>query len=273
MFIAFFFYTAALAVALPVRKPVPQLTLGVNALVIFGFLLLAWADGLRRALPLGALRDWYPYTLLLLAYREMGWFAPGRHGYALEQGWVKWDKLLLNDLGVKAAIEWLGPGLPSLLEISYTLVYTIAPFCVVVLYVANKRERIDRFTTVMALGVLPVYALFPLFPSEPPWTVFPGQDMPAFDTVFRRFNAAMLGSQGIHTSVFPSAHVSGSFTAAIAMTWLLPERPWVGRGLLALAALIATATVYGRYHYAADAAAGLAAALLVGLGCRRRFGL
>jgi hypothetical protein len=36
----------------------------------------------------------------------------------------------------------------------------------------------------------------------------------------------------------------------------------VGRVLLVIAVLIATATVYGRYHYAADAVAGFAVAVM-----------
>jgi membrane-associated phospholipid phosphatase len=100
--------------------------------------------------------------------------------------------------------------------------------------------------------------VFPLFGSEPPWTVFPGQDYPTYDTPFRRFNEALLRSQGIHTSVFPSTHVAGSFSIAFAMIRLLPEKKWVGRVTLVLAILIAVATIYGRYHYAVDAIAGLA---------------
>ena len=42
----------------------------------------------------------------------------------------------------------------------------------------------------------------------------------------------------------------------------LPRRRWVGRALFALAVSIALATVYGRYHYAVDAVAGLGVALV-----------
>jgi len=41
-----------------------------------------------------------------------------------------------------------------------------------------------------------------------------------------------------------------------------PERKWVTRFLLVMAVLIATATVYGRYHYLADAVAGFGMAVL-----------
>jgi membrane-associated phospholipid phosphatase len=71
-----------------------------------------------------------------------------------------------------------------------------------------------------------------------------------------------LGNYGIHTSVFPSAHVAGAFAAAFGAFRTLPERRWVGRLLLTIACLIAVATIYGRYHYIADAVAGLAVAVV-----------
>jgi membrane-associated phospholipid phosphatase len=89
-------------------------------------------------------------------------------------------------------------------------------------------------------------------------------------TVFRRFNLGLVGNYGIHLSVFPSAHCSGAFAAAFAMREILPEEPWVWRMLIVLAASIATATVYGRYHYAADAAAGFGIALIAWAVARTR---
>jgi membrane-associated phospholipid phosphatase len=181
---------------------------------------------------------------------------------------VTWDRLALRG-GVKAAIESFGPILPSVLEIAYSLVYALAPFSVAVLYLYRRRERVDEFLFIFALGVLLCYAQFPFWPSEPPRVVFFGEDFPAYDTVFRRFNLWMLGNYGIHTSVFPSAHVAGAFSAAFGMRQALPEHKWVSRFLYAMALLIAAATVYGRYHYLADAAAGFLVAVIA-LALQRR---
>jgi membrane-associated phospholipid phosphatase len=79
----------------------------------------------------------------------------------------------------------------------------------------------------------------------------------AVDTVLRRFNHWILGGYGIHTSVFPSAHVSGAFAAAFALKRVLREHPWLYRGVFGYATLVAIATVYGRYHFAVDAVAGV----------------
>jgi membrane-associated phospholipid phosphatase len=261
--VVYFAYVAVLARILPAKEPVPTVTLWLNLAIIAVYALVAYADSLRRRRFLGALRDWYPMALILLAYREMGWLAPSSHSYSLERTWVAWDKFFLRDMGVKALIESAGPVLPSLLEISYTLVYSTPFIAMGVLYAYRRWDRSDRFLFPFALAVLSAYAMFPYFPSEPPRTVFPGEDFPTYMTIFRRFNWALLGSYGIHTSVFPSAHVSGAFSAALTLKCVLPEKKWAWRFLLVLAVLIATATVYGRYHYLADATAGLAIALAV----------
>jgi membrane-associated phospholipid phosphatase len=78
--------------------------------------------------------------------------------------------------------------------------------------------------------------------------LFPGEDFPSYDTVFRRFNWWLLGNWGIQASVFPSAHVAGAFSAAFGMQLAMREPKWITRFLLVMAGLIALATVYGRYH-------------------------
>lgn len=237
--------------------------------MLAAYALLVSVDSLRHRLLLGVLRDWFPLALMLLAYREMGWFAPAQHSARLENAWVVWDRLVLHRWKLHAAIEILGAVLPSILEIAYSLVYALGPFSVAMLYVYRRRELVEQFLFLFILGVLLCYVQFPLWPSEPPRTVFPGQDFPSYLTVFRRFNWWMLGGYGIHTSVFPSAHVAGAFSAAFGLRRCLPEKRWAGRLLMVMAVLIATATVYGRYHYLADALAGLAMSLLALVASRR----
>ncbi len=268
LLVAYFAYTSVMAWLLPVRPPVRTITVTLNLTILAGYALLVYADGLRRREFLGAIRDWFPFPLMLLAYREMGWFAQPHTRFALEHLWLGWDRVLLYPWGFKALLEDAGPLVPALLEISYSLVYSLGPFAAAMIYVYRRRERMDTFLFLFELGVLVCYAQFPFWPSEPPRTVFPGQDFPAYYTVFRRFNWWMLGGYGIHTSVFPSAHVGGAFAAAFGIRQSLPEAPWLFRFLLVMAVLIATATVYGRYHYLADAVAGFAMSLLA-LGMSR----
>lgn len=274
--ICYFVYAGEMSAVLPVPRAVTSFTLGLNLTLVGLFVALAYAGRMRpHSAALRLVRDWLPLAVLLLAYREMGWFAPARHTFELENSWIIWDRLLLTDWGFQAAIESLGPLLPSLLEICYSLVYSIGPLCLAALYLWGRRERADALLFRFLLGTVLSYALFPYFPSEPPRAVFPGENLPAFDPIFRQFNWWLLGNHGIHTSVFPSAHVSSAYAGAFAMFRVMPERKWAGWLLTLLATGIFWATIYGRYHYAVDAAAGLLVAVAACLLCEwieRRWG-
>lgn len=260
----YFAYTSVLALLLPIAPAVRLRALAANALTIA---LAAWAAA-RPATPrLLLLRNLLPIAAVLLAYQQMGWFALPHDSFELERSWVRWDKLLLNDAGLRAAIEMAGPLLPGLLELLYLSTYILGPFGIAAVALTGNAERMDRFLSMYALSAVFAYALFPYFPSEPPRTVFPGEDFPSFDTAFRRLNWWLLAGGGIHTSVFPSGHVSSAFGAAFGLLYALPRRPTLGLIMLAAAGGIAVATVYGRYHYAVDALAGLAASLAAACVC------
>ncbi len=247
------------AIFLPVATSVRDAALLTNLAVILVYVLLVNSNVGKWTRPVAYMRDWLVLGLMLLAYREMGWLALPHASHALEARWIVWDRAVLHALA--PAIEAFGPAAASLLEIAYASAYALAPFCVVVLYLYRRRDRLDDFLLIFALGVLVCYAQFPLWPSEPPRVLFTGENLPAYDTVFRRFNWWMLGNYGIQTSCFPSGHVAAAFSAAFGMRRALPEHKRVSRFLIVMALLISAATVYGRYHYAADAAAGFAVAL------------
>jgi membrane-associated phospholipid phosphatase len=258
LIIAYFTYVAAIA---PFFIPhgetrwLPAAIAGIVAAILFA---------LTRYFSI--LRDWIPIACTLAAYREMNWFTPALRDHHLERAWIIWDRRLLDAGHLRAAIESLGALLPSVLEISYVLVYAVAPISLTILFLNSpknlRRERVNIFWFAYLAGTLAAYALFPYFPSDPPRTVFHGSDLPTILTVFRRFNLAILGEYGIHSSVFPSAHVSSAFACAWGLLLAMPDRRRFGWTLAAYAALVAVATIYGRYHFAADATAGLAISLL-----------
>lgn len=255
----FFLWATLLALIFPISDSVRIRILLTNALILLGYLFLA-------AMPRGewteTLRDWVPQALTVLAYKQMGWFAPSSHTYQFEHGWIGWDRLLLDDMGCRALIECLGPLFPSLLELSYALVYALPSFTILVIYAAGFRKRADSFLSIYLLGMFLSYAQFPFWPSEPPRAVFPGQDMPSVHTPLRELNLWLVGNYGIHTSVFPSAHVSGAIAAAFAVAYLMPSRRRLVLTYFGYAILVGIATVYGRYHYAVDAVGGLLVGVL-----------
>lgn len=253
--LGFFVYTSGLALALPLTSAIRVRTLCANLLVLA---ILHCLSRWSLSRHWRTVRDVFPIACVLLAYQQMGWFAQPHEAFDLERAWVVWDRWLLADFGLKGAIELLGPVLPGLLELLYVLTYVLAPTGYLILLACGRRDRADKFLALYAGSAVAAYALFPYFPSEPPRAVFPGELFPSYDTLFRKLNWWILGGAGIHTSVFPSGHVSSAFGCAFGLLLALPERKSFGATMTVVACGIAVATVYGRYHYAVDAVAGLA---------------
>lgn len=256
--IAFFSYIAVVALFFQLPHDLKYAGLAVVACIIVACVGLADCERRSGSRVFSMVRDWLPIACTLTAYREMNWFATPNTEHTLEHAWIVWDRWLLHDRGMRALVEasgWLGP---VFLELSYLLVYAVGPFTVGILYGYRRRDLVDRVLVTYLSGTLLAYALFPYFPSDPPRAVFAGMDLPGVMTPVRRLNLAILGGYGIHSSVFPSAHVSSAFSAAWGLLLFFPEKRRVGWGMLIYAGCVSVATIYGRYHYAADAAAGVA---------------
>lgn len=260
-FSAYFIYVAVLALARPLAPEVRALTVTTNMAVLLWFFLFAWAHRERGFPTLDYVRDIYPLPLLLLAYRQMNWVALPHEEGRFEQQWLAWDVRLLVDWRAGALVEAFGPVAPNLLEGAYLLTYAIPVFCVVCLALCGARRRVDDFYSILLFGTLTTYAFYPWIPSVTPRELYPDV-APAMDTLLRRVNLAVLGQYGNDSGVFPSGHTACAFSAAFGLLRVLPHQRGYGYGVLTLAFLIAAATVYGRYHYVADTAAGFAVALL-----------
>ncbi len=265
--IGFFGYVAATA---PFFRDRPHLSYQPIITWALAFALLcgvAQAERTRFFRGMSFVRDWLPMGLTLIAFREMELFLPAEYNTGLESAWIRLDDIILNRWGLKHALESLGPVVPLYLELCYLLVYGLGTYCVIVLWLESHRREVDRFYVILLTGTLLAYALFPYFPSRPPRIVFPAMDPPDSHNVFRHVNLFLLRKATIHSSVFPSAHVSSAFAAAWGMFLVLPKRKRFGWGLLLYALSVAVATVYGRYHYAADAIAGFGISLVAGALC------
>ncbi|MBZ5631770.1 MAG: phosphatase PAP2 family protein [Acidobacteriia bacterium] len=208
------------------------------------------------------LRDFAPLPLTLAAFEEMNWFTPAVRDHHLEQTWIVWDRVLFDHDAFRAGIESAGSLLPNFFELCYVLVYAAAPVALWALLANGRRDRINHFWLAYLAGTLGAYALFPYFLSDSPRIAFPGENLPTIVTFLRRVNLWIAVNFDIHSSVFPSAHVSSALAAAWGLVEILPTRRWIGWTMAVYGLCVAIATVYGRYHYAADAVAGIAISFL-----------
>ena len=230
---------------------------------------------------IGVLRNWIPAALIVAAYRESGLFYVPDRTHHWDLLFERWDSVLLHSSLVKGILAFGSPWLGEYLELAYLLCYPVVPLGLLAVYIVYRcgasRSRApglavykprgggaafdlaaDRFWTTVLLSVLTAYALFPLFPSVTPRLLFHDFPGPPPSHLLRDLNLAILGRYGIVVSVFPSGHVAGVTSTALAV---YAESRRAGAIFLIVAASIAAATVYGRYHYTADAVAGASIAI------------
>ena len=111
----------------------------------------------------------------------------------------------------------------------------------------------DNFWATVLLATLFCYAVYPFFPLMPPRVLFGDVPGPHVAPLLRKLNFWLLDHYSVQACIFPSGHVAAVTAVALAVR---KHAPRLGALFLFLAASVAAATVYGRYHYAADAVAG-----------------
>jgi membrane-associated phospholipid phosphatase len=280
--LGFLVYTTVACLELPVPAGGRLTIIASNALTTAVIFLLARVTQEKPRGFLVAVRDWLPAVLILLAYRESGMFFIPDPAHRLDHVFVRWDSFLLQNKWVLATLSGLAPWPQVYLELAYLFCYPLVPLGLGCLLLANRKMEtgnwklgsgsvhcggpeskiqdpkskfvVDHFWTAVLIATLFCYAVYPFFPLTPPRLLFhdlPGPPVPAF---IRMANLWLLSNYSVQACIFPSGHVAAVTATALAVN---VKRPRLGALFLVAAASVAVATVVLRYHYAADALAGV----------------
>jgi len=111
----------------------------------------------------------------------------------------------------------------------------------------------DDYWSTVLLASLFSYAVYPFFPLTPPRVLFGDVPGPHVEPLLRQWNFWLLDHFSVQACMFPSGHVAATTAVALAVR---KHAPRLGALFLFIAGSVAIATVYGRYHYTADALAG-----------------
>ncbi len=214
----------------------------------------------RVAGPVGRfLGDWYPMLLLGALYGEIGVLT-------LDAGFQ-------NDLPIQRLEEWMfgsqvayrwirelpNPALSWFLHACYLAYYPILYASPLGLWLVGRRDA-SRHTifAVMATFYL-CYIAFLFFPVAGPRYAFDAAHNAATEVWPARFAQWLLDRGDSWGAAFPSSHVAASVVATG-----MALRYWrvLGLVLLPFTAGLILAVVYGQFHYAVDAMAGLVVAAL-----------
>jgi hypothetical protein len=154
---------------------------------------------------------------------------------------------------------WLSQQLPyrplsEWLHLTYLLYYVLLPILVLRL----PPDKADK-ATFLGLGTLFTCFLIQVcFPVQGPRPLWPDID-PSCQGLFWSLTHEVSQRGAVDGAAFPSGHVAFS-TAALLAAWRYDRTMFWA--YLPITLSIALATVYGRFHYAVDALAGLAVAFL-----------
>lgn len=276
--LGFFAYTAVASWAFPLMLERRLMVAALNVVAAGVLVLLGRFGPQGRSRFLAPLRDWLPCVLIVLAYRESGLFLSPNATHRLDYLFIRWDRTLLESAWFRSLVALGSPGFERYMELAYLLVYPFVPLGFAAVYFTTHRtgddtgdgklaasKSADRYWTAVLLAVLASYALFPFFPLTPPRVLF--HDLPAAaglapaaglagscaGPLLRKVNLWILARYSVQACIFPSGHVAGAVATALAVR---AQRPRLGMLFIFAAASIAASTVFGRYHYTADALAG-----------------
>ena len=299
--LVFLAYATVAAFLLDLSPYARALIAGLN--LAAGAVVVAVSRIERTSRLINGLREWLPTALILVAYRESGLFLKPDATHRLDNIFIQWDRVLLQNGFVDKCLSLGSPWLQEYLEFSYLLCYPLVLLGFAALYLIahpappsaqhppdtsltplepaglgtlvgannetdlqHRRLVVDHFWTTVLLAVLTCYVLFPFFPLTPPRVLFHDLPGPATGTFFRKLNGWVLGQYSVQACIFPSGHVAAVTAVGLVVRSYLPR---LGVLFVVIAVSIAVATVYGRYHYAADAVAGAVVGSLAFVVSRR----
>lgn len=145
----------------------------------------------------------------------------------------------------------------ELLEVAYAGVYPVIPIALAIHELLTPAPDVARFWTVILVTDFICFGVLPWIRTRPPRAFLAP---PPWQSRVRAFNLRLLGTASIQVNTFPSGHAAEAAAAAI----LVASAPWPFVASMSLAAaLICAGAVLGRYHYAVDAVAGVAVAIVV----------
>ena len=143
----------------------------------------------------------------------------------------------------------------ELLEIAYTGVYPLIPCA---LWIAMRTGVApDRFWTIILVIDYVCFGMLPWIQTRPPRAL--GVDAP-WRSAWHRLNLRVVKTSSIQVNTFPSGHAAEGLAAALLV--MGASGPLTAL-MFGIAFAISAGAVLGRYHYAADAIAGWAVALIV----------
>lgn len=230
---------------------------GLAAVLIALLARLRQPRGLTRMLAGG-----YPVVLSLGYYAQLGILNTdvGSVRDAVVQPWE------LALFGSQVSVTW-HETMPSLalswlLHVVYISYYWVVPFAALWLFFRTDDGAFRRGGFIIALGFFTCYAIYLFFPVAGPRYIHGDATGPIAEVLPARLIFMLMQDGSSWGTAFPSSHVVACWMAVWSL-WKPDRRTALIVSPFAL--LLPPATVFGQFHYAVDAIAGVSLAVLLAL--------
>ena len=222
-------------------------------------LVVALATLSARARVLSPVRDWLPLVAVPLLYVELRWIIPVMGAAHRDAAVVGWERLLFPS-NPSATLATRAPSLAlsEALHLAYALYYPVVGIPPMVLFFTGARRKLAATTLALVMVYAVCFLVYPIFPVDGPRFLL--GPAPAPVGPIRRYVLALLERGSSRGTAFPSSHVAASVVAALCA---LQHQRRIGVVAAVIALGLTIATVYGGFHYAVDAVAGLVLAVVV----------
>lgn len=262
LMLAFLGLTAILLLVSPLTFPEKGLYATAHFAALIAVILVRFARP-RSGSTLRCLRYAYPLLALAPLYTAVRYLNRLVTAEYFDAPVVQLEQAIFGCQPSQAfheALPWLP--LSEFLHLAYIAYLLLIPAVLVSLFLQRREKDLALFATSILATFIPCYVIFIFFPVRGPYYYFGPLD-PARLGIFSQLAHWILDGASSAGSAFPSSHV-----AAATCVWLVGRRFYPRWGwVLALAAgAIFLATVYGGFHFAIDALAGLLVGIAGGLG-------
>lgn len=257
------------------------------AAILFVFMLARFAD-ISRLKALRWIHDWAAFPMVIFTYKQIYYLVPPiRQGKDYDSLLMAIDHWLFRVNPTQWLAQYSSPFLTEALQISYSVFYAFFVAIGLELYLKEEYKKFKYFSLTIVYGFFLSYLAYFLLPAVGPrFTLhdFSKIDLelpgllatPAlrwFVNIFESIQPGMTNSVALAAAqrdVFPSGHTMMTILV-IVISWKfrLKVRPYI----LAIGILLIFATVYLRYHYVIDIAAGALLAILCLLTSKKLYSL
>ncbi len=230
------------------------LFLGLHFAVLSVVFFLGGIAAISTALRL--IKHWYQFLFLPLFFTALHYLIPVIHPGNLDMILIRIDRIFTGTDPTVWLERLYNPLLVEIMQWSYLTFYLLPLMILIPLYVRNDFRKFNRFGFSILLTFYLSYFGYLIFPALGPRYFLAHEQTIILDGtgIYHSISAALNGLENIQWDAFPSGHVAVALVYSYFASRYFPKIFYI---TIPVVCFLILSTVYLRYHYLVDIAAGM----------------